>query len=468
MADSTTVIKQKIRDILKKLNTLTKDTSDYIEEAGENKEALNLDDYIDIDKTFEDFYKNKEDLTQGLIDYWNESVLKLWEQLENPFDGDEDDESRGKYNPSKIHDAAYSFGDKNFSSNVIINGFVKEDEEIETSELDGKAQYVSPDPNFNAEFYAGNRTDEIEEVLQNEKNLDYTIGKTREKYDELSEKLRKYITRLIMPQYARRVEVEDLDRNFWVIGQNLSILNKVVLDTDNGPLKKMLGEITDLWENVYRLWQVLYYIANQVSDIQDDVNDVISQATKTKVKLSYLNTWGGGGVDTVSLFDRLYTDAEEKIAANPNGSNDLVFTPTETFSFQKGDAEFFNILPYIDKEIIEYESGKTGYVAYVQYNKTITQKRLDNFASDDEIDRHFITNESPGPAGEIIGIERDYGKKPARELLEATRAKNFVLVAPMPYGKNKILDELISTYDPILTGLQFYRDFIMTAMQLNS
>ena len=52
-----------------------------------------------------------------------------------------------------------------------------------------------------------------------------------------------------MLKYLRRVEVEDLNRNFWVIGQNLSLLNKLVLDLD-GPLvrtiKGLISEITGL------------------------------------------------------------------------------------------------------------------------------------------------------------------------------------------------------------------------------
>jgi hypothetical protein len=39
---------------------------------------------------------------------------------------------------------------------------------------------------------------------------------TNRPYSEGDSYLKKWI-RLLMPQYGRRVEVEDLDRNFWVI-----------------------------------------------------------------------------------------------------------------------------------------------------------------------------------------------------------------------------------------------------------
>lgn len=68
--------------------------------------------------------------------------------------------------------------------------------------------------------------------------------------------LKKYL-RLIMPKYMRRVEVEDLNRNFWVIGQTITGItaalygdNSCYLNLFNG----ILDEITQLWENVLYLW----------------------------------------------------------------------------------------------------------------------------------------------------------------------------------------------------------------------
>lgn len=63
--------------------------------------------------------------------------------------------------------------------------------------------------------------------------------------------------RLIMPKYTRNVEVEDLNRNFWVISQVLTAIcaylfweNSPILDE----LKRILSELTQLWENVLYLW----------------------------------------------------------------------------------------------------------------------------------------------------------------------------------------------------------------------
>ena len=60
-----------------------------------------------------------------------------------------------------------------------------------------------------------------------------------------------------MPEYKRNVEIEDLNRNFWVIGQSLSLLYAYLFD-ENNPLPLLLSgildEITQLWENMFYLW----------------------------------------------------------------------------------------------------------------------------------------------------------------------------------------------------------------------
>ena len=66
--------------------------------------------------------------------------------------------------------------------------------------------------------------------------------------------------RLLMPQNRRNVEVEDLNRNFWVIAQVISALSIYLFDED-GPLPKsfkdMIGAIADIWENVEYLWAAI-------------------------------------------------------------------------------------------------------------------------------------------------------------------------------------------------------------------
>ena len=65
----------------------------------------------------------------------------------------------------------------------------------------------------------------------------------------------KYL-RLIMPMYLRNVEIEDLNRNFWVIGQTCAAIATFLFDP-NGPLNSLLRGILDeliqLWDNIYML-----------------------------------------------------------------------------------------------------------------------------------------------------------------------------------------------------------------------
>lgn len=63
--------------------------------------------------------------------------------------------------------------------------------------------------------------------------------------------------RLLMPKNTRRVEIEDLNRNFWVISITLSVILEYLFDQDS-PLKEIFQEILDeilqLWENCFYLW----------------------------------------------------------------------------------------------------------------------------------------------------------------------------------------------------------------------
>jgi hypothetical protein len=45
-----------------------------------------------------------------------------------------------------------------------------------------------------------------------------------------------------MPKYLRRVEVEDLDRNFWVIGNVLAAISAYLFDP-NSPISKEFEKI---------------------------------------------------------------------------------------------------------------------------------------------------------------------------------------------------------------------------------
>jgi len=62
--------------------------------------------------------------------------------------------------------------------------------------------------------------------------------------DDINPLYRGGFLRLIMPKYLRRVEVEDLDRNFWVIAQSLAILGDYMFDK-NSPLNDIIKRLLD-------------------------------------------------------------------------------------------------------------------------------------------------------------------------------------------------------------------------------
>ena len=78
--------------------------------------------------------------------------------------------------------------------------------------------FVEPEKNKDGQTYDQVRgDDESQSTIQNSDNLQFTREQPTKKDKET------YL-RLIMPKYTRRVEIEDLDRNFWVIGQAIDNL----------------------------------------------------------------------------------------------------------------------------------------------------------------------------------------------------------------------------------------------------
>lgn len=128
-------------------------------------------------------------------------------------------------------------------------------------------QWVIPWWNVDNQNYDEVRKcDEVLDILVNCKKMQYT----NRPYSEGDSYLKKWI-RLLMPQYGRRVEVEDLDRNFWVIAQTIAAISSYLFDEDS-PLPKMfeglLRETTEIWENIIYLWTEIAAIS------QDGDNEI--------------------------------------------------------------------------------------------------------------------------------------------------------------------------------------------------
>ena len=98
-------------------------------------------------------------------------------------------------------------------------------------------------------FYKVERSDIVLSVVNKETKLQFTRTQNIDKW-----------FRLLMPQYNRRFEVIDLNRNFWVIAQGISAVSEALFNPNNPTfniLSKIISEIVQLWENVLFLWALL-------------------------------------------------------------------------------------------------------------------------------------------------------------------------------------------------------------------
>lgn len=203
---SSTILEDTILDYIQQNADLT----DWIEEEDFNESEL--------------YKKIKEELDQTDW-FWNESICQLAKKIDNLLKEDDgrviidldEDEKKITIARMKQADAANDF--------------------IQT--------YVIPWHNVDGNSYDDVRKkDEVKQILQDGNKLQTTCLQGSD------------WTRLIMPQYGRRVQIEDLDRNFWVIGLILDGLSEALFGDNSVPsiLQDLLDEIIQLWENILYLW----------------------------------------------------------------------------------------------------------------------------------------------------------------------------------------------------------------------
>ena len=139
--------------------------------------------------------------------------------------------------------------------------------------------WLMPDGNNSdsgGETYSDVRgADKILGVLNSDKNLQFTINKGLVGSNDINRYLR-----LIMPEYKRNLEIEDINRNFWVIGQNLTALYAFLFE-DSSPLPTILSgildEIVQLWENLFYLWLAAALLSQE--EVKTEVKDLIITST---------------------------------------------------------------------------------------------------------------------------------------------------------------------------------------------
>lgn len=118
-----------------------------------------------------------------------------------------------------------------------------------------ESPWVKPNTNIDEKTYDEVRgADKITSVLKNESQLQFTHQGNTNSW-----------IRLLMPKYIRTVEVEDLNRNFWVIGQTVSAICAFLFGKNGLPdlLESLLKEIVGLWENVLYLWSTFALLTDE-------------------------------------------------------------------------------------------------------------------------------------------------------------------------------------------------------------
>lgn len=112
------------------------------------------------------------------------------------------------------------------------------------------APWVIPWYNINGKSYSTVRgTDKDIKALTNSFNLQFTQDDVDQEW-----------IRLLMPENKRNVEVEDLNRNFWVIAQAITAISAYLFDEAGGmgkAFKDMTEAIIDMWENVDAMWAAI-------------------------------------------------------------------------------------------------------------------------------------------------------------------------------------------------------------------
>lgn len=344
----------------------------------------------------------------------------------------------------------------------------------------------------------------IEDEIVEFYSVDLSIGKTYKNYSIILAAL----TNLIMPQYKRRVEIEDLNRNFWVISQNLTMLNKFMIGLQDGIgaiFKDIFSEIIGLWDNIYSIWKSIFYLDGKINNFDRELNEIGIATSKVKVKIGYENTfyhedWSRNQEIIKKLF--YFNEKGQPTNSVYDVLNDnTLMLKNENYYFKKGDTKFFGIYPLLYKDTIECKynlSGEekpvseTASIVSLPINSTIHPDRITELKKNNKMSE-YINNESEiinnifmdgigsnglpydqtynskdNKLGEIIRIERKFGNIKAEDVLEKVRSKNFVLLGYYLQGENKAIDTLSTIINPFMTLLQYLVDLLQKSQQIIS
>ena len=313
-----------------------------------NKSFKEIGDKIDLDHAQIDsngkntFAEKIFNLAKnGNLNFWNESVNSLIEKyLETISDQAAGEFSEKEKNPYKNwvpptgsdHIVNKKGGIKINKENGIGAFRISDIKNANAATDFNDGPWVRPQYNVDGETFSMVRGDDKSEyALNNEKEAQFTRKMTdEEKRDTGTSSVAANWIRLIMPKYLRYVEVEDLNRNFWVISQALTALSAFLFDNDSffSIFGDILGEIAQLWENVLYLWIALMELNQKdfYSKIHYEVVYLSNSDYEPYMKydhfdgknyITYKQENGVTVVDTTDLWNKIDMDLKYLIADYP-------------------------------------------------------------------------------------------------------------------------------------------------------
>lgn len=192
-----------------------------------------------------ELYKKIKEL-EDEADYWNTSFYELVQYIKTLFSEDVD---------TTILPSVWAKGD--ITIETLQHGNAGENFS-DDNELIEENEYVNPwfSPFVAFTSYGSVRKkDLVEQDALNPDRVQFTQS-AKPTLEGVEGTIYSWL-RLLMPQYTRRVLVEDLDRNFWVISMALAAMSHYLYGGDS-PINKVfngfLRELSELWENVLFLW----------------------------------------------------------------------------------------------------------------------------------------------------------------------------------------------------------------------
>lgn len=226
--------------------------------------------------------------------------------------------------------------------------------------------------------------DKIIGVLNSKKNLQFTV--------EREESL-EYYMRLLMPKNIRGVEVEDLNRNFWVISQVTAAISAYLFD-DKGPfnqaIKGSINEIMDMWDNIVNLWAAIAIIPEKPTPI---VRPFISVIPLTASELQPFFKYDNFDVDISGLTVSNIRDIVE-----------------QRFAYLQNSMEGRNLLVLPEIRLNNYEHNYYSHVYYPGLMKIDRETNQIQWQDMDSINAFWeidLTDTSVSLPSKVVGIREN-------------------------------------------------------------